>query len=157
MELRLKVRKRVFPSHGRARLNTRLLPDLGIAEGDRLDLVNVLTKKTVSVASIADTMVGIGEIRVSEEDLRDLGIRDGEEVLVRKTPPLADRAATAVHETEKRLSEETEKLRTSVKKTGAEVKVGAGKAAEAIRSGAEKAGKKVHDAIEETRGKGKDL
>ena len=174
-DLHLKIKKRAFPSHGRVRINSRLLPDLGIAEGDNVDLINEISKKTVSVSTIADTMVGAGEIRVSEDDLKSLGLKDGDDVLVRRTPPLKEKAAKAVEDTHKRLSEETKKLDTTlqkaagdvktsagktadtIKKTAGDVKVSAGKAADSIKKEAGKAGKKVKNVIDDTRGRGKDL
>ena len=87
-EVRLTIKKRAFPSQGRVRLNVAHLPDLGIHEGEHVDLINEATKKTVTTSVIADTMVREGQVRVSEEDLKTLGLQDDEEVLVRKTPPL---------------------------------------------------------------------
>ncbi len=84
-EVRLTVKKRAFPSQGRVRLNIAHLPALGIREGEHVDLVNEATKKSVTTAVMADTMVRQGHIRVSEEDLKTIGLQDEEDVLVRKT------------------------------------------------------------------------
>ncbi len=156
-ELHLKIRKRAFPSQGRVRINVGILPNLGIAEGDSVDLVNESTKKIISASTIADSMVGAGEIRVSEDDLKALGLKEGEEVLVRRTTPLKEKAAKVVDDTHKRLVKETEKLDTSIKKTAGEVRTTAGKTADTIKKEAGKAGKKAKDALDATRGKGKDL
>ena len=74
-EIRLRIKKRAFPSHGRVRLNAHHLPDLDANEGDQVDLINEPAQKTVTVTLIADSMVGEGDIRVSEEDLKALGMR----------------------------------------------------------------------------------
>ena len=83
-EVRLTVKKRAFPSQGRVRLNIAHLSVLGIREGEYVDLVNEATKKSVKAAVIADTMVREGHVRVSEEDLKTVGLLDDEDVLVRK-------------------------------------------------------------------------
>ena len=44
-EVRLTIKKRAFPSQGRVRLNVAHLPDLGILEGEHVDLINEATKK----------------------------------------------------------------------------------------------------------------
>jgi len=155
--IRLRIKRRAFPSHGRVRINASRLTEIGIAEGESIDLINETSEKTVTVSVIADTMVGEGEVRVSEEDLKSLGLRDGGEVLIRRTVPLKEKATKAVQDTSKRLSEEASKLGTSVKKTAGDVKTGASKTADKIGKEAGKAGKKVKDAIDETRGRGKDL
>jgi len=156
-ELHLKIRKRAFPSQGRVRINVGILPELGIADGDTVDLVNENTNKVVSASTIADTMVGTGEIRVSEEDLEALGLKDGEEALVKRAMPLKEKAAKVVDDTHKRLVEEEKKIDTSIKKTAGDVKATAGKTADTIKKEAGKAGKKAKDAFDATWGRGKDL
>src|SRR5208337_2516477 len=42
-EVRLTLKKRAFPSQGRVRFNIAHLPDLGIQEGDHVDLINEAT------------------------------------------------------------------------------------------------------------------
>ena len=87
-EIRLRIKKRAFPSHGRVRVNAHHLPDLDANEGDQVDLINEPAQKTVTVTLIADSMVGEGDIRVSEEDLKALGMKEADEVVVRRTPPV---------------------------------------------------------------------
>lgn len=156
-ESHLKIRKRAFPSQGRVRINVGILPELGIADGDTVDLVNENTNKVVSASTIADTMVGTEEIRVSEDDLEALGLKDGEEILVKRAMSLKEKAAKVVDDTHKRLVEEEKKIDTSIKKTAGDVKATAGKTADTIKKEAGKAGKKAKDAFDATRGRGKDL
>jgi len=94
-EVRLTLKKRAFPSQGRVRFNIAHLTDLGILEGDRVDLINESTKKIVTTSIIADTMVRQGQVRVSEEDLKSLGLQDEEEVLIRKAQPLQEKIKKA--------------------------------------------------------------
>jgi hypothetical protein len=116
-EVRLTTRKRAFPSQGRVRFNVAHLPDLGILEGDRVDLINESTKKTVTVSIIADTMVRQGQVRVSEEDLKTLGLQDDEEVLVRKTPPLQEKIKKAAADAGTSLSKSAGRLDDAIRKT----------------------------------------
>ena len=127
-EVRLTIKKRAFPSQGRVRFNVAHLPDLGILEGEHVDLINESTKKTVTTSVIADTMVREGQIRVSEEDLKALGLQDEEEVLVRKTPPLEEKIKKAAADANKSFSKGLDKLDEKVKKTTGDVKASTAKA-----------------------------
>jgi hypothetical protein len=86
-EIHLTIRKRAFPSQGRVRFNIAHLPDLGIKEGESVDLVNEATKKSVTVTVIADTIVREGQVRVSEEDAKSIGLNEDDTVFIRKSPP----------------------------------------------------------------------
>ena len=122
-ELRLTIKKRAFPSKGRVRLNIAQITDLEVLEGEHVDLINEATKKTVKASVIADTMVPVGQIRVSEEDLTALGLQDKDEVLVKKTPPLMDK----------------------LKKTGDDIKAGAVKAGSDVKKSVKKVTKPEKD------------
>ena len=88
----LKIKKRAFPSHGRVRIHESRLTDLQIVNGDHINLINETAKKTITVTVIADTMVGKDEVRVSEEDLKSLGLKEGDDVLIKKSPGLKEKA-----------------------------------------------------------------
>ena len=94
-EIYLTIRKRAFPSQGRVRFNIAHLVDLGIKEGDRVDLVNEATKKSVTVTVIADTIVREGQIRISEEDAKSVGLTEDDTVLIRKSPPATEKLRKA--------------------------------------------------------------
>ena len=149
-ELRLTIKKRAFPSQGRVRLNIAHLSDLGIHEGDHVDLINEATKKTVTTTLIADTMVREGQVRVSEEDLKTLGLADEAEVLIRKTPPVQEKIKKAAADAGASLSKSAEKIDKAVKKTSEEVKTSAAKAAETVKKETKKATGKVSDAAAKT-------
>jgi formylmethanofuran dehydrogenase subunit D len=149
-EIRLKIKKRAFPSHGRVRLNAATLPDLGITDGESVDLVNEGAKKTVSVTVIADTMVNEGQIRISEEDLKAIGLKEGEEVLVKKTPPLQEKVKKAAGDANKSFSEGVGKLDEQFRKTAGEVKTGAAKTADTVKKETKKAAEKVGRVTSET-------
>ncbi|MHB8163295.1 MAG: hypothetical protein ACYDDV_02980 [Methanoregula sp.] len=142
-EVRLTIKKRAFPSQGRVRLNIAHLPDLGIHEGEHVDLVNEATKKTVTVTVIADTMVRVGHVRVSEEDLKTIGLNDDDDVIVKKTPPLQEKIKKAAADANKSFSKSVDKLDESVKKTSADVKASAEKAAKTVKKETKKASDKV--------------
>jgi len=119
--LTLKTKKRVFPSRGRVRLHETRLAQLKIVNGDRIDLVNETAKKTVTVTVIADTMVGRDEIRVSEEDLKSLGLKDGEEVSIKKSLGIKEKVSKTAGD-----------VSTGAKKVGGDVATGAKKAGAAV-------------------------
>jgi len=149
-EVRFTIKKRAFPSQGRVRLNIAHLPDLGIHEGEHVDLVNEATKKTVTVTVIADTMVRVGHVRVSEEDLKTIGLNDDDEVLVKKTPPLQEKIKKAAADANKSFSKSVDKLDESVKKTSGDVKASAVKAADKVKKETKKASDKVGKAAAKT-------
>ena len=146
-DVRFTIKKRAFPSQGRVRFNIAHLHELGIQESDHVDLINEDTKKSVTAGVIADTMVRVGHVRVSEEDLKTIGLNDDDEVLVRKTPPLQEKIKKAAADAGKSLSKSIEKPDPKVKKTTGNVKASAAKAADAVKKETKKApGKTVKSA-----------
>ncbi|MFA4849207.1 MAG: hypothetical protein WC626_05725 [Methanoregula sp.] len=149
-DVRFTIKKRAFPSQGRVRLNLAHLPELGIREGDHVDLINETTKKTVTTTVIADTMVRVGHVRVSEEDLKSIGLNDDDDVLIRKTPPLEEKIKKAAADASKSLSKSVDKLDASVKKTTVDVKASAAKTADTVKKETKKASDKIGKAAEKT-------
>ena len=119
--LTLKTKKRAFPSRGRVRLHETRLAQLKIVNGDHVDLVNEAAKKTVTVTVIADTMISRDEIRVSEEDLKSLGLKDGEEVSIKKSLGIKEKVSKTAGD-----------VSTGAKKVGGNVATGAKKAGAAV-------------------------
>ena len=149
-EVRLTIRKRAFPSQGRVRLNVANLPDLGINEGEHADLINEATKKSVTTTVIADTLVRKGQIRVSEEDLKTIGLNDDDEVLVRKTPPLQEKIKKAAADANRSFSKGVDKLDEKVRRSAGDAKAGAAKAADTVKKETKKASDKVGKAAAKT-------
>ena len=149
-EVRLTIRKRAFPSQGRVRLNVANLPDLGINEGEHVDLINEATKKSVTTTVIADTMVRKGQIRVSEEDLKTIGLNDDDEVLVRKTPPLQEKIKKAAADANRSFSKGVDKLDEKVRRSAGDAKAGAAKAADTVKKETKKTSDKVGKAAAKT-------
>ena len=151
-DTRLKIRRRAFPSHGIVRITTDSLYELDILEGDAIDLINEGTGATSTVTAIADTLVENGVIRVSETDLNAVGLKDGDTILVRKTPPVQEKVKKAVNDAGKTLSGNIDSLNASVRKTAESVKTEASKTAQAVETGtrsfADKAGKAATGAKE---------
>jgi formylmethanofuran dehydrogenase subunit D len=148
--LQLTIKKRVFSSHGRVRLHESLLADLKIVEGDHVDLINETAKKTVTVTVIADKMVGKDEIRVSEEDLQPLGLRDGNTVTIKKSLALQEKVKKVAGDVNTSFSAGVRKLDERVRKTAGEVQVGAARSADTIKSGAKEAAGKAGKVASET-------
>ncbi|MCX6692679.1 MAG: hypothetical protein NTW33_11695 [Methanoregula sp.] len=137
--LRFTIKERAFPSHGRVRLHESRLTELKIINGDPVDLINETSKKTVTVTVIADRMVDAGEIRVSAEDLQTLGLKDGSEVTVRKTPPLGEKVKKAADDANKSFSQGVKKLDGQFRKSAGDVKTGAAKTGETATATVKKA------------------
>ena len=120
--LTLKTKKRAFPSHGRVRIHESRLTDLQIVNGDHIDLMNESAKKTVTVTVISDTMVGKDEIRVSEEDLKSLGLKEGDDVSIKKSLGLKEKVTKGAGD-----------VATGAKKAGAAVGKAACDTASAVK------------------------
>jgi anaerobic selenocysteine-containing dehydrogenase len=118
----LKIKKRAFPSHGRVRIHESRLTDLQIVNGDHIDLINETAKKTVTVTVISDTMVGKDEVRVSEEDLKSLGLKEGDNVSIKKSLGLKEKASKTAGD-----------VSAGAKKAGAAVGKAAGSAADTVK------------------------
>jgi len=121
-ELRLRIKKRAFPSQGRVRLNESALTGLEIQNGASVDLVNETTSKSISVTVYTDSMVEKGQARVSEEDLKKVGLKDGDMVIVRVTPPLTEKLKKTTDVAAKSIKEGAGKVGESAKKAGGDVK-----------------------------------
>jgi hypothetical protein len=119
-EVNLKIRKRAISSRGRARLHTDVFDALGLSEGASIDLINPGTGKSVAVSSFADSLVEEGTIRVSGEDIDAIGLSGDGTVLVKKTPPLPERAKAFAQGAAEELSRDLKKAEKSVR-GGAEI------------------------------------
>ena len=131
-EIELTIKKRAFPSKGRVRLHESKLTDLGIVNGDHVDLINETAKKTVTVSVISDTMVGIEEIRVSEEDLKAVGLKEGDKVRVKKSLGLKEKLGKSTADVSAGAKKVGSDVATGAKKAGASVGKAAGSAADTV-------------------------
>ena len=132
-EIELTIKKRAFPSKGRVRLHESKLTDLGIVNGDHVDLINETAKKTVTVSVISDTMVGQDEIRVSEEDLKALGLKEGDKVPVKKSLGLKEKLGKSTADVSAGAKKVGGDVATGAKKAGASVGKAAGSAADTVK------------------------
>jgi formylmethanofuran dehydrogenase subunit D len=132
-EIELTIKKRAFPSKGRVRLHESKLSDLGIVNGDHVDLMNETTKKTVTVTVISDTMVGQDEIRVSEEDLKALGLKEGDKVPVKKSLGLKEKLGKGTADVSAGAKKVGSDVAAGAKKAGASVGKAAGGAADTVK------------------------
>lgn len=146
-ELRLKIKKRAFPSQGRVRLNESALTGLEIQNGASVDLVNETTNKVISATVYADSMVEKGQVRVSEEDLKKVGLKDGDTLTVRATPPLTEKLKKTTDDAAKSVKEGAGKVGESAKKVGGDISAGAKKtyesASKATKEGYDSTKKKI--------------
>lgn len=151
-DVRLTARRRAFPSQGRVRINIAHLPVLEINDGDRVELINEATQKTVLTTAIADNQVREGQIRISDEDLMSLGLDDEAEVLVRGAPPLHEKIRMAASDANQSFSKSIEDLDRAAKKTATELGSEAAKAAGSVSKAAEKTVKDVKKAVKKATG-----
>ncbi|KYK37234.1 MAG: hypothetical protein AYK19_21940, partial [Theionarchaea archaeon DG-70-1] len=135
-EVKLRVQKRAVPSHGRARLHTSMLTELGVQEGSKLEIINEPMSKKVTVTLFADSLVEEGYIRLSAEDLDALGLYEGDIVAIRRKPPISEQVR-------KEAEEAAERVTAEIGKAGEKVEEAAGRVAEKIETGVDRAGKEV--------------
>jgi len=114
-QIELIAQKRAFPSRGRARIHGDDLSKLDLGEGAAVEISIPDMDRWVAVTAYVDSLVDLGSIRLSEEDLKAIGADAGSKLRVRKKPPVA------------------EQIRTSVQGAASSVSSGIGKAGEAIR------------------------
>ncbi len=89
-EIELVAQKRAFPSRGRARINAEVLEKVGIEAGADIEISLPGTGKWISATAFADSLVESGHIRLSEEDLKDLGTEEGAKLRIRRKTPLTE-------------------------------------------------------------------
>ena len=131
-EVRLKIRKRAVPGRGRARLHTSMLSELGVLEESKLEIVNEVQNKSITVTLFADLMVEEGYIRLGADDLDALGMNEEDTVIIRRKPPVSEKMRETVEEAAER-----------IERVGETVKREAGEAAERVSEGIEKVGETV--------------
>jgi hypothetical protein len=149
-EIRLTLRKRSFPSRGRARLNAVHLPAIGITEGGQADLINEATGAGVTVSIVADTMVLEGQVRVSAEDLTAIGLAENDTVLVRKTAPLNEKIRKMAEDAGTSVQKGVDSLDRSLTKTAGNVKAVSEKASKDLSDAAKKTAGDVKKAVRKT-------
>jgi len=147
--VKLKVQERAFPSRGRARLHEKYLRQLGINEGDEVEVSIEGAEKPGIVAVFADTLVEEGHIRLSPQDIAAIGAAPGSTVTVRKRPPLVDRVKKGAEGTAEKIREGAgqarEKIKGGAPPASERVREGAAQAAGNVREGAGKAADKVKE------------
>ena len=96
-DLTLTVKKRAFPSQGRARMNAATLKKIGVDEREDLDVGTTGKDRWITVAAFSDSTVRQDTIRLSTDDLAALGVEEGAAVIVKKALPLSDQVRETAH------------------------------------------------------------
>lgn len=96
-DLTLTVKKRAFPSQGRARMNAATLKKIGVDEREDLDVGTTGKDRWITVAAFSDSTVRQDTIRLSTDDLAALGVEEGASVIVKKALPLSDQVRQTAH------------------------------------------------------------
>ena len=95
-EIELIAQKRAFPSRGRARINSEVLETVGIKTGEDIEISIPDTDTWIGATAFADTLVDSGHVRLSEQDLKDLGAEAGAKLRIRRKTPLAEHITTKI-------------------------------------------------------------
>jgi len=116
-DLTLTVKKRAFPSLGRARVNASVLKKIGIDEREDLDVGTTGKDRWITVAAFGDSTVGEDTIRLSTEDIETLGVPEGASVIVKKVLPLSDQVRETAQEAAGQVAGGIEGIRGRVSQT----------------------------------------
>ncbi|HWQ67374.1 MAG TPA: TrkA C-terminal domain-containing protein [Methanospirillum sp.] len=90
-EVTLRAVKRSMPGKGRARIHASLLSTIGIADKEDMEII-APDGTLLTLTAFADSLVEIGQIRISEEDLKNLRIENNTDVKVRRKIPVTEQA-----------------------------------------------------------------
>lgn len=143
-EVTLQAVQRAMPGHGRARINSSLLHQLGIADNDEIEVV-ALAGSRIVLTIFADSLVEEGDIRISEDDLKKLGIESGSQVIVKRKVPVSEQVMAAAQDIKEKTLKGLKDIEGSVSEKAADLKEGATLATQEL---AEK-GKEVSSKIAE--------
>lgn len=145
-ELTLRAAKRAMPGHGRARIHSSLLTTLGIDDNEEVEVLGS-AGANLTLTVFADSLVEKGEIRISEDDLKRLGIPDGGEVVVRRKTPMAEQVKTAAGDIADRLSKGISDLGGVVSEKSSDLKEGTIQAAQDIQDKAREVSSKIAEGV----------
>ncbi len=145
-EVTLQAAMRVMPGHGRARIHSSLLTTLGIDDNEEVEVIGS-AGANLTLTVFADTLVEKGQIRISEEDLKKLGIADGGEVVVRRKTPMAEQVKAAAGDIADRVSRGISDLGGVVSEKTSDLKDGTIHAAQDIQEKARGVSSKIAEEV----------
>lgn len=151
-DVTLKIQKRAVKSRGRARLNKSMLSKLGSEDESRLEIINEAAGKSVTVTLFADSMVEEGFIRLGDEDLEDLGLTEGDTVIIRRKAPISEQVRDRAGEAAERISEGMDKIGDRATETAKRVGEELDEMGESVRKGVEKAHVSTSQAADTVKG-----
>ncbi len=80
--LTLKVEESPVKSGGRSRVSQDTLKKMSLAEGELVVLSS--NNKDILVTLYCDNLIGNGKIKIRHQDLKKLGVKDGDEVTIKQ-------------------------------------------------------------------------
>lgn len=80
--LTLKVEESPVKSGGRSRVSRQTLQELNLGEGELVVLSS--NKKDILVTLYCDNLIRNGQIKIRQQDLRKLGVKEGDEVKLKQ-------------------------------------------------------------------------
>ena len=146
-EVTLRVVQRSMPGHGRARIHSNLLTTLGISDNDEIE-VTASNGTSITLTVFADKLVENTHIRISEDDLKKLRIKDGDEVRARRKIPVSEHVKGVAGDIADRVSKGVKDIGDTVSEKTTGLKEGSIQAAQDISSKAKDVSAKI---VEEVR------
>ena len=145
-EVTLRAVKRAMPGHGRARIHSSLLTTLGINDNEDIEVVGP-AGSTLTLTVFADSLVEQGQIRISEDDLKKLGVADGDTLTARRKTPIGEQVKNAASDLAARVNQGLSDIGSSVSEKTEDLKEGTMQAAQDIHEKAKEASSKIAEGV----------
>ncbi len=145
-EVTLQAVKRAMPGHGRARINTSLLAEIGIEDNNEVEVVTS-SGGSLTLAAFADALVDKSQIRIGESDLKKLGITEGDMVTVRRKTPVTEQVKTAAEDLADKISKNIQDAGEVLSDKASELKAGSTQAARDISEKARDVSAKISEQV----------
>ena len=145
-EVTLRAIKRAMPGHGRARVHHSLLSAIEIEDKTEVEVFTP-NGASLTLTVFSDSLVQQGQIRISEEDLKRLGIVDGTDVQVRKKIPLSTQVKDAAGELAGKISHGVQDIGETISDKTGVLKEGTVQAAQQVQEKAKAVSAKIVEQV----------
>lgn len=145
-EVTLQAVKRAMPGHGRARINTDLLIDIGIEDQNEVEVITS-GGTSITLTAFADALVEKNQIRISEDDLKKLGISDRDDVTVRRKTPVKEQVKNAADDIADKINKGIQSAGEVLSEKTTGLKEGSAQAAQNVQDKAREVSAKISEQV----------
>ncbi len=145
-EVTLRAIQRAMPGNGRARVHNSLLSAIGIEDKTEVEVVTP-DGSSLTLTVFADSLVEQGQIRISQDDLKKLGITDGVDVKVRRKIPVSEQVKDAAEELAGKISKGAKEIGDTLSEKTVGIREGTTQAAQEIQEKAREVSAKIAEEV----------